>query len=156
MFIKNSDLLYNNRKNLFEMHPFTDFCHEFCRLMEKYVDVLRRYLSWRFQEAKKEICEAFVGYGAINPLQYISVDRNYVGAHPITSDLNFDQRKNKNVSEQVYREHRELSQEILFQMLHIIVEKEGLYYSHNVPTARNLKLGYRSGKSHYTICFLML
>jgi hypothetical protein len=151
VFINTSDVLYNKRKILFEREKFVDFRYDLCSVMDKYVDMLRRYLSWRFQEAKKELREAFVGCGNINPLHYISVDRNYVGAHPITSDLNFDQRKNKNVSEQVYREHRELSQEILFQMLHIIVEKEGLYYSPNVPIVRKLKLGYRLGKSHYTI-----
>ena len=156
MFINNSDLLYNNRKNLFEREKFVDFRYDLCSVMDKYVDMLRRYLSRRFQEAKKEIREAFVGWGDINPLQFISDDKNYVGAHPITSDLNFDQHKNKNVPEQISKEHRQVSQEILFQMLHIIVEKEGLYYSPNVPIVRNLRLGYRSGKSHYTICFLML
>ena len=100
-------MLYNTRKDLFEIQTFSDFCHELCSLMEKYVDLLRRYLSWRYEEAKKELWEArgmirdHLSYVDVNPLQYISVDGNYVGAHP-----NFDPHKNKNVPETASRHNR--------------------------------------------------
>ena len=155
-FIGDSELLYNPDDDLFAIQTFPHFRHALCRLMKNYVDRVRGYLCWRFWEAKKELREAFYGCGHINPLQYISEDRFYVGAHPITSDLNYDQRKTENFDITLSWEQRNLSAKTLFGILHNIVEQDGLYYSPTLPTINNLNNGYRVGKSHYPTSFLIL
>ena len=158
-YIDNSEVLHKSGHDLFEIQTFTDLRFELCKLTEKYIELLRRYLSWHHEEAKKELREArlmireHLHHQDCNEWHFISVDENYAGAHQITSTLDFDPSQNENVPEAASRRNRQLSHTTLLDIIHLIVEQEGLYYAPNKPTIKNLNNGYKSGMSHYSTFF---
>ena len=119
--------------------------------MDKYVEMLRRYFHWHHEEAKRELREArnmiraHLGHHDCNEWNFITVDKNYIGSHPITSTLDFDPNKNKNAPEGESRHKRHLSKMALKDIIHGIVVKDGLYYFPHKPTIKTLHNGYGLG-----------